>query len=480
MPCPPLVVHSPPIVCHVGTSVCVWSVCMATYMYMQTASLSPARTSLAHSNPPPQHTHHTHCIDTHGDVSASAIADHSHCTMVICKRPYSASRPPAKKQKLAHPQTMPESFWNCLANPPLTRGALEEQTRRLGAVKPDFHHSDEFLLSPELPEDSCGKLRKFSMHGGPDMRDVIGYCCYIDVDEDEDDLYDPASSTAPGVHVDEDGPFDDAFAQHLVNHGVFPKDVFPHGFVSGSKSPPPPKNVSELHKVSRRRRASLAGSDSGYDEFIKTDDLVNDGKETPDALLSLLENLDEQCPTVGGGVPFTNLDHLTDGSLVAAEPTTYHGVLRNCFNRRFLAKQHQQIVPSLDHLAPVLPTVFLEAKSPNSCEKAAVCQSLYVMALGARGFRNLQRAASGSDSAVVDDDRAYTFAAVYRCGWLLLFACYVRDQTKKGWCVPVLLGEWDLRASRQSFCDGVAAYRNVRDWAAAKRVELVQRANKCC
>ncbi|GJN81996.1 hypothetical protein VFPFJ_02892 [Purpureocillium lilacinum] len=399
--------------------------------------------------------------------------------MVVCKRSCSASRPPAKKLKLTHPETRPESFWNSLASTPLTKGALQEQTRRLGSVEPNFHYLDDFMLSPELPDECSRKLRKFSMHGGPDMRDVVGYCCYIEVEEDEEeDLYDPATTVS---EVDEDGPYDAAFAQHLVDHGVVPKGVFPHGFVdpTGSKSPSQPDNLSELHKVSCRRRASLAGSDPGYDEFVKTDDLVNDGMETPEALLPLLEGSSNQCETIGGGVPFSNLDHLTDGSLVAAQPGTYHGVLQNTFRPRVLAKLRQQIVPSLDRWDPVLPTVFLEAKSPNACEKASVCQMLYTMALGARAYRSLQDAAGGRGPVRIDHG-AYTFGAVYRCGWLQLFACYVRERNKKGWCVPVLLGEWDIRANSQSFCDGMAAYRNVRDWAAAKRVELVQQANDCC
>lgn len=94
--------------------------------------------------------------------------------MVVCKRSCSASRPPAKKLKLTHPETRPESFWNSLASTPLTKGALQEQTRRLGSVEPNFHYLDDFMLSPELPDECSRKLRKFSMHGGPDMRDVVG------------------------------------------------------------------------------------------------------------------------------------------------------------------------------------------------------------------------------------------------------------------------------------------------------------------
>ncbi|KAJ6442187.1 small nucleolar ribonucleoprotein complex subunit Utp14 [Purpureocillium lavendulum] len=405
--------------------------------------------------------------------------------MVVCKRACSASAPPAKRKKSVHPETRPASFWDNLSRPLLTKDALQEHTRRVGSFEPDSHVEQDFAYQLEVPKECLAKPHTFSRHGGPDMQDVVGYIFYSHQDEQEDeegdgddgDGYDGVS-TIP--FVDEDGPYDMAFAQHLVDHGVFAQGVFPQGFVLlPCKSRPPPSNMPELKEVLSRRRASIVGSDGGYDDLIETNNLVYDGENTPDAFISLIEGPNAQRDAMASDVLFRNLDHLTDGTLMAAQPAVYHGVPANMLTSRVLAKFRHQIAPSPSRMDPILPTVFLEAKSSDASEGASTCQMLYAMALGARAHRTLQDAVSGGAPTKVDR-AAYTFGCVYQDGWLTLFACYALPTHEKGWCVPALLGRWDLLASRQSFCEGVKAYRNVRDWAAKKRAELVQRANEHC
>jgi hypothetical protein len=89
-------------------------------------------------------------------------------------------------------------------------------------------------------------------------------------------------------------------------------------------------------------------------------------------------------------MPFTNLDHLTDGILVPDNPDLYYGARPEQLDRRVRDELSGQIVPSSQHDLPTLPNFVLAAKGPDGSIAVARWQASYDGVLGARGLHSLQ------------------------------------------------------------------------------------------
>jgi hypothetical protein len=101
-------------------------------------------------------------------------------------------------------------------------------------------------------------------------------------------------------------------------------------------------------------------------------------------LIPILEGCvgDEAC--VYRQIPFTNLDHLTDASLVPGNPDRYYGVRLEQFDRKIRNNLKRFIVPSTQSDLPILPIAVLAIKGPDSLASVALRQASYNGALIAR------------------------------------------------------------------------------------------------
>jgi hypothetical protein len=119
------------------------------------------------------------------------------------KRPSEASQEASsspKRHRPHYPSTIPSRFWDNLSKVPLTRNALRELDRRQERRQIAFHNADQeqpsvqrltrsarrSLAQENHHQQSAGQIlgqfspahlknvRRFSSHGGPDLRDLIG------------------------------------------------------------------------------------------------------------------------------------------------------------------------------------------------------------------------------------------------------------------------------------------------------------------
>ena len=79
---------------------------------------------------------------------------------------------------------------------------------------------------------------------------------------------------------------------------------------------------------------------------------------------------DARC--VSGGIPFTNLDALTDGTLVPVNPDIYYGARPQQLDRRVRDELSGYIIPSIQDDLPIVTNFFLAAKGPDG--RAAVAK----------------------------------------------------------------------------------------------------------
>ncbi|KAK8091529.1 hypothetical protein PG997_001890 [Apiospora hydei] len=271
------------------------------------------------------------------------------------------------------------------------------------------------------------------------------------------------------------GPDDVAFPQHLIDHSIHPPL---YRYPDGTKDPEP-SNMSEIRAALREPRPS----------FALTDDEVSDfhfkyfsAKSIDNALSDLLAlvNADDRLAYLSSDskLHFDNLDDLTDDRLEPAKPCYYQGSRPESLQLDIREDLDALIVPSAYKDLPILPNFFVETEL-RGC--VARCQAIYAGALGARAMHSLR--CYGSARPDVYDQKAYTIAATYHGGGLMLFASHIvgpePGANHEDLCYATtfldflpLLG--DPEVCRRS----VATYRNARDWARRQRKDAIHLANQ--
>lgn len=185
---------------------------------------------------------------------------------------------------------------------------------------------------------------------------------------------------------------------------------------------------------------------------------------------------DNKC--VSGGVPFTNLEHLTDGTLVSSKPDLFYGARPEQLDRGVRNELGSLIIPSTQHDLPIAPNFFLAAKGPDGILAVAGRQACYDGALGARGILKLH---SYGRQEPAYNNKAYTITSIYHGGVLRLYTCYPRRPAKAGDRPEYYMHQlrvFSLIDEDETFRQGAAAYRNIRDWAKEQRDEAIRQANE--
>ncbi|KAI0147294.1 hypothetical protein GGR57DRAFT_258624 [Xylariaceae sp. FL1272] len=412
--------------------------------------------------------------------------------------------PQPKKQKLSHPARPPPAFWDSLSEIPLTRSALRELDRRhtshatskqrkpaCTSIQPATQYLDG---SSQI---QLGRIRRSARQGGPDLSDlralrhyeptVVATCSGMSSSSRPSSLgrrkrgsasASPSKKSTQTTSTRSTGPYDRAFQQHLIDHGVYPHR---YRYPDRRTPPPPPGNLDEIMQVIARPRPSLSPSRFAQDDFDAFEQAQADASkesQVTSTVIPIIEGESGDTKCVSGQLRFTNLDHLTDGSLVPGNPDRYYGARPEQLHKQVRMELNGHIVPSSQHDLPIVPNFFLAVKGPDGSLAVAERQACYDGALGARGIRSLQ---TYGDTDPVQDNRAYTITSTYHGGTLKMYTSHPLPPASPGTSggyMTTQIKAYALTSDADAFRQGAAAYRNARDWAKRMRDETIEKANE--
>lgn len=272
------------------------------------------------------------------------------------------------------------------------------------------------------------------------------------------------------------GPYDHNFQQHLIDHGIYPHSYeYPDGQI-----PPKPNNWGAIKERLARRRSSLSSvkfTEEAHEKFIHADANAFKEKQVMESIISVIEGENGDVRCVSGGIPFRNLDPLTDGTLVSGNPDHYVGARPEQLNRQIRNEISGKIIPSTQHDLPILPNFFLAVKGPDGSLAVARRQASYDGALGARAMHSLQT--YGQEQSDFDNN-AYTITSIYHGGTLRMFTSHPSKTTTSGRTEYHMskLRSISLIDTPESFREGVTWFRNARDWTKYQRNNAIRRANE--
>ncbi|ODA79947.1 hypothetical protein RJ55_05544 [Drechmeria coniospora] len=419
-------------------------------------------------------------------------------------------------------------FWDGLSKIDLTKNALREFNRR---NRQQDCGNAEVTHTPHLQQGDCQQslktatdkndcsapvdpilrqcyspcsreLKRFAAHGGPDLSDLRGVWALDESFSCDANFWQysmPRAKTSssipsalgrrkPGAQLPEKstektitsrrtGPYDLSFLQHLLDHGIYP-DYHWH---SDDQIAPDPENLDDIMHALRQRRASLSSSqfsDDKHKKFKRTNAQASRESQVVGKVMPVIEGKIEDTDFFADKVPFTNLDALTDGTLVSASPDLYYGARPRQLHQRVREELSGLVVPSKQADLPAAPNFFVEIKGKNGSPAVAELQICYGMALGERGQAALL---SYRQTSPADTNQAHTLGCTYSDGTLKMYATYIlqpsKSQTRPEYIIRQI-DSWCLTRDPTCFREGATAYRNARDWARRKREHAILQANE--
>src|SRR3569833_2265899 len=268
----------------------------------------------------------------------------------------------------------------------------------------------------------------------------------------------------------------------LCSEGLVVRQSANRGSKPARRVPPRPENINEIREALAQRRRSLSPSrflDEEFEKFQRADARARKERQVTRSVIPVFQghvNEDSQC--IAGEIPLTNLDHLTDGSLVPGIPELYHGSRPEQLDRlvRLLLSHH--IIPSTQDDLPILPSFFLAVKGPSGSLEVALHQAGYDAALGARGYHSLQSFMAG---ALVFDSKAYVITSIYHGGTLKMHACLPVLPSRPGPRIEYVMmhiRSYAVNSDADAFRAGAGAYRNGMDSSKRRRDEVIRLANE--
>ncbi|KAJ4243337.1 hypothetical protein NW762_014823 [Fusarium torreyae] len=219
-------------------------------------------------------------------------------------------------------------------------------------------------------------------------------------------------------------------------------------------------------------------SKDDFKRFKRADDYATKESRVTATIIPIIEGDPGDTKCLASDISFTNLDHLTDGSLVCAKPDLYHGARPEQLRKEIRQALDNHIVPSTQDDLPIIPNNFVEVKGPDGSLSVATRQALYDVTLGARGFQSLM---SYGATEPLYDNKAYALAWVYHGGHMKAYASHVLEPSAPGetpgYAMTQIKG-WSLTSDLETFRQGATAYRNGRDWTKKQRDDAIKQANE--
>ena len=273
------------------------------------------------------------------------------------------------------------------------------------------------------------------------------------------------------------GPYDRQFQQVLIDNGIYP-----HGYrYSDGTVPPKPDNWDQFGQMLARPRPSLSPSrfgDAEFDDFVQADADAGKEQQVCESVLPYIEGrvADGRCRS--GGVPFNNLEDLTDSLLTQGKPDVYFGARPEQLDRGVRDALSRHIIPSTQDDLPIVPNFFLEVKGPDGSAAVARRQACYDGALGARGMHELQ---AYGQSAPAYDNNGYTVTSIYHNGQLQMYTSHISPPRTAGGRPETYMNQlrsFAMTDAATTFRAGATAYRNARDYAKTERDSAILQANE--
>ncbi|KAL9056689.1 MAG: hypothetical protein Q9162_002758 [Coniocarpon cinnabarinum] len=380
-----------------------------------------------------------------------------------------STSPTTKRRK----QEPPTAFWDNLSRLWLTPQALREFDRRTR------EHTGQQQLPCGIEATCVPSLKRFARHGGPDLSFIRGHPM-------------PKSRTLQSASLgrsrkrtrDDSGAstlesktsksrrttaYDPNFEQNLRDHGILMES-----------RPQKPLNTKDLNQELGRQRRSLSPSrfpDTGFETFQERNNEVHTEADVMRNVFPLIVG-DCDIPS-SGNMEFNNLAPLTDGTIATDKPDYYEGSRPEDIEKHIRGELSEYIIPSTDTTRPCLPNFFTEVKGPDGSGKVLKRQACYAGAIGARAMHELRLYVN---KATALDSNAYTMTWAFdsSTGTLNVYTTHpvaseVPDR-HVDYQMTQLQG-WALTGNIDSFRQGVSYFRNARDWARARRRELIDAAN---
>ncbi|XP_044715086.1 uncharacterized protein HRG_11354 [Hirsutella rhossiliensis] len=393
------------------------------------------------------------------------------------------------KQRLSHPDFPPRRFWRNLSKLHLTKNALRaldgdggvgpsNSTLRRIDERPAASREFPSQLLPDIIETYPSfRVTWWSRSQGFE-RDNMGLRELI-LGRRKRGSQTPIKSgeTRNTTTTKSTGPYDGNFQQHLINRGVYPvRYTYPDG-----KALPRPDNVDEIKRALGQRRPSLSPSqfsEAAFEAFQDADTHAAKEAQVMARVIPIIKGKVEDPKCAAGQLPFRNLDHLTDGSLVPGNPDIYYGARPEQLRPAIYDELGGHIIPLAQDSLPVAPNFFLHVKGPGGSLAVASRQACYDGALGARGIHGLH---SYKQSEPQYDNKAYTLTSIYHGGHLKMYTSHMIPPSTPGGRPNFAMTQiktWSLTADADAFRQGAAAYRNGRDWAKRQRDDAIKQANE--
>ncbi|KAJ8068773.1 hypothetical protein OCU04_002469 [Sclerotinia nivalis] len=396
----------------------------------------------------------------------------------------------------SHP---PPAFWHNLSEIWLTRSALKELDRRnsspLASHRPvtrkvvakfreekNLEPAVDFLIRCSAPRLKDIKL--FSRHGGPNLSDLRGYRIPANplasyqprnATMNVKPFTDPEATPDPAITTKHTTVYSRNFQQNLTDHGIYPSFYdYPDGTI-----PAEPSNLEDIQRRLVRPRRSLSPSrftQEMHRQFVRADAHAAKEDQVTKTVIPKIEGKITDGRCVSGKIPFRNLQPLTDGTIVPGNPDLYHGARPEQLKRQVRIDLSNCIVPTTQDDLPIVPNFFLEAKGPDGSPVVGERQACYDGALGARGMLELQSCMQEK----AYDNNAYTITSTYQMGTLKMYTSHPvqpNGPSSRPEYIMTQINAWSLTGTPEMFREGVAAFRNARDWAKGQRDKMIENAN---
>ncbi|RCI09010.1 hypothetical protein L249_5091 [Ophiocordyceps polyrhachis-furcata BCC 54312] len=406
------------------------------------------------------------------------------------------------KRKLFHPKRLPPEFWDGLSKTFFTRNALRELDRRNAQRQEELERIQKQKQTSKAPRrsrrlrtrektvptvhqvlaqfspSSLKGLKKSATHGGPDLTELRGYSMppssdnLQSLEDGKRKQKNSETTSSPST-----GPFDLNFEQHLVDNSIYPHK---HRYPAGHR-PPRPANLDEIRFALAQPRlmdSPLETSDKKYKEFYQTDAAARTKSRVITAVLPMLEGgFSGYKDCVGRAKPFVNLHHLTDGTLLPANPDIHYGARPELLAGKIRQTLSSQIVPTQSD-GPVASNYFVVARGPRGSAAIAQRQLCYDMALGERGQIALL---SHGQPQLYYNHCAHTLGFTYQSGAVRMYAMHALEpltDTSAPEYIMTLVDTYTMSGNARTFREGIRAFRNAKDWAQEQRDMIIAHANQ--
>ena len=216
-----------------------------------------------------------------------------------------------------------------------------------------------------------------------------------------------------------------------------------------------------------------------YKKFARADARVSSAYKTLKNVIPIIQGTiqDEGCVD-GPQIPFSNLANMLTGTARKPMPDVWYGARLDQVDSRIRNQDElgKCIVPSITASCPCAPNFFVEAKGPGASTRLVLDQACFDGAAGARGIHKLK---TYGQNVPTYDNKAHTLSATYHAGTLKMYAHHPGQPNGPGTEPEYYMNQ--LRAiamtdNRETFRQGMTAFRNGVEWAEKQRNAAIEHA----